>query len=450
MTWRNGWRCFEVKAVVQEKWTAESILKHFEALTPDPSWSFAGLTQRQTNYATHGYHRYPAKFIPQLVARLLSDFSAEGDLVVDPFMGSGTTLVEAKLNRRPSVGVDINPVAHLVAKAKVTPIEPSRLESAIALLEKSLSNQEQPALFILRERADSDFCGQRLDYWFPSDVKSELMRIHAAIENLPDEDLRVFFRCAFSHILKPCSWWLNRSVKPTRDLKKRIPPPILTFFQHVRRMASGNRQFWELLRQKDALDVPAKPYCADARQLPLPDSSAQLIVTSPPYVTSYEYADLHQLTVLWYQAVTDLKEFRRQFIGTASCNGKPVNMGSFIAETIVAALKGRDKKKAQEVAVYFTEMRECFLEMWRVLKRGGYACIVIGNTRLCGVEILNAQVFVEQMLSLGFELHQVILREIPSKILPRTRDQKTGKFAKVTEADFIAYPHEFILVLRKL
>jgi hypothetical protein len=63
---------------------------------------------------------------------------------------------------------------------------------------------------------------------------------------------------------------------------------------------------------------------------------------------------------------------------------------------------------------------------------------------------LNAQVFVEQMLSLGFELHQVILREIPSKILPRTLDQKTGKFAKVTEADFIAYPHEFILVLRKL
>lgn len=131
-----------MKAVVQEKWTAESILKHFEALTPDPSWSFAGLTQRQTNYATHGYHRYPAKFIPQLVARLLSDFSAEGDLVVDPFMGSGTTLVEAKFNRRPSVGVYINPVAHLVAKAKVTPIEPSRLESAIALLEKSLSNQE--------------------------------------------------------------------------------------------------------------------------------------------------------------------------------------------------------------------------------------------------------------------------------------------------------------------
>jgi hypothetical protein len=84
-----------------------------------------------------------------------------------------------------------------------------------------------------------------------------------------------------------------------------------------------------------------------------------------------------------------------------------------------------------------------------VLKRGGYACIVIGNTRLCGVEILNAQVFVEQMLSLGFELHQTILREIPRRMLPPTRDQETGKFAKVTETDFVAYPHEYILILRK-
>jgi DNA modification methylase len=438
-----------VKATVQEKWTAESILKHFEALTPDPSWSFAGLTPRQTNYATHGYHRYPAKFIPQLVVRLLSEFSNEGDLIVDPFMGSGTALVEAKLHRRPSVGVDINPVAYLVTKAKVTPIEPVRLRSAIASLEKSLSEHEQPSLFILQECLGDELVDQRLDYWFPTSVRTELMRLHVAIENLPDEDLRNFFRCAFSHILKPCSWWLNRSVKPTRDLKKRIPSPIQTFFQHVRRMELGNQQFWDLLLRNGALDVPVTPYCADARQLPLPSESTQLIITSPPYVTSYEYADLHQLTVLWYRTVTDLREFRRQFIGTASCNGKPVFTGSHIAEAIVSALKERNKKKANEVAVYFTEMRECFSEMWRVLKRGGYACIVIGNTRLCGVEVLNAQVFVEQMLSLGFELHEIILREIPSKILPRTRDQKTGKFAKVSEADYIAYPHEFILVLRK-
>ncbi|OYT74913.1 MAG: hypothetical protein CFK49_05975, partial [Armatimonadetes bacterium JP3_11] len=58
----------------------------------------------------YGYHRYPAKFIPQLAARLIDNYSRPGEWVVDPFMGSGTTLVEAKLLKRPSLGVDINPV----------------------------------------------------------------------------------------------------------------------------------------------------------------------------------------------------------------------------------------------------------------------------------------------------------------------------------------------------
>ncbi len=429
--------------------SADAIMERFHSLHPDLSWSFAGLTQRQTNYATHGYHRYPAKFIPQLVARLLADFSSEGDLVVDPFMGSGTALVEAKLHRRPSIGVDINPVAYLVTKAKVTPIEPSRLEAAVTLLERSVRKKEQPSLFALRERQIEEAVLQRLTYWFPTPVLSDLWRLHEAIEALPEEDLRDFFRCAFSHILKTCSWWSNRSVKPLRNLNKRIPPPIPTFFQQVRRMMTGNQEFWQLLRKGNALDVPAQPFLADARQLPVADGSVQLVVTSPPYVTSYEYADLHQLTVLWFQGVADLKEFRRQFIGTASCDGKPVWMNSQIAEQIVRCLRQRSARKAQEVAVYFTEMRECFTEMKRVLKPGGYLCIVIGNTRLLGVDILNAQVFVEQLLNMGFEWHAVFLREIPSKILPRTRDSKTGKFAKVEEADFVAYPHEFILVLRK-
>jgi DNA modification methylase len=76
--------------------SAASVLEQFTGLTPDPEWAFAHLTQAQTSYATHGYHRYPAKFIPQLAARLIEDYSHPGDTVLDPFMGSGTALVEAE------------------------------------------------------------------------------------------------------------------------------------------------------------------------------------------------------------------------------------------------------------------------------------------------------------------------------------------------------------------
>ena len=95
-------------------------------------------------------------------------------------------------------------------------------------------------------------------------------------------------------------------------------------------------------------------------------------------------------------------------------------------------------------------MLETFYEMYRVLKPHGKACVVIGNTKLEGVDILNAEVFLEQMKAIGFVKHKIIKREIPSKMLPSTRDAKTGRFTKVNKADSIIYPTEYILVMEKI
>ena len=96
-------------------------------------------------------------------------------------------------------------------------------------------------------------------------------------------------------------------------------------------------------------------------------------------------------------------------------------------------------------------MNQCFKEMKRILKKNGRACIVIGNTSLKGVEILNAEVFVEQMQNLGFKIDDIIKREIPSKNLPSTRDKKTSRFAKLTNKNNIQiYPTEYILIMKKL
>lgn len=422
---------------------------------PDPDWSFSGLTQRQTGYATHSYHRYPAKFIPQLAARLINEYSAPGTLVIDPFMGSGTTLVEAKLLKRPSIGVDINPAAHLIARAKVTAIEPSRLSMAIRQLEAMLQDAQQLALFERVEpytSCDNELrFGERLRYWFDEVTLSKLAWIQSAIDNTAlEEDTRDFFYCALSHVLKPLSFWHDRSVKPTRRLSKEIPDARDVFLKHVARMQRGNLEFWQLLNARSAVDVPAVPHCADARQIPVESETAALVVTSPPYVTSYEYADLHQLSVLWFRWASDLRTFREGFIGRS--NGAvdtDVNPHSPLAEQIVAQVEAVNPRKAREIALYFSEMYACFKEIRRVLLRRGYVCVIIGNTSLCGVSIQNFQVFNQQLSSLGFKIVNTILREIPSKILPKTRDKATGRFAKTKDADYTAYPMEYILIARK-
>ena len=379
----------------------QDVLELFEKTQIDPSWAFADKTRKDTTYATHGYHRYPAKFIPQIVSRLAQIYTQEGDLIVDPFGGCGTTLVESKVMRRPSLGVDINPVAVLMAQAKTTPHHPDDIERCFEDLKARMSSFNGNT----RVKAPAH---DRIDYWFQHQQKTQLAFLFSEISKIPDHKARDFFYCGFSNILKNCSIWLQKSNKPTRDLNKKPADPFVAFHRHARAMLRGNADFFRILEKRDSLHIPCEVSCTDARTIPTDSESVSLIVTSPPYVTSYEYADLHQLTALWFEYTKDLSDFRKRFIGTTHHNKKELMLNSEIAEHITKALMSKDEKIQREVATYFGEMNQVFKEMKRILKKGGRACIVIGNTHLKGVGILNAEVFVEQLLNLGFVVDDII------------------------------------------
>ena len=429
------------------------VHKPFAAVAPDLSWSFAELSAQQTGYITHGYHRYPAKFIPQVAARLIAEHSQPGDTVLDPFMGSGTTLVEAMVAGRQARGVDINPAAIIASRAKTTPIDPERLRVALADFDEKLDRLGgQPSLFPLPTPL-IPANQERLDFWFPREQQQRLGLVLALIEAVADAAVRGFLRCAFSHALKNASVWLMKSSKPTRDKAKMangVPDPGVPLRRHLRKMERANARFWELLpesfRRKPAADVQR----ADARKLPWRANTVHLVVTSPPYVTSYEYADLHQLTNQWLGELADIAATKDQFIGSAAARNRgEAEANSPLARQTVATLRSRSAAKAEEVRQYFLDMEDVFRECHRVLRPGGVLCNVIGNTALGGVDVLNAEVHAETKADLGFEIVDVIKRVIPSKTLPQVRDRKTGKFTSARAGSVEAYPEEFILICRK-
>ena len=121
---RHGWRFFDrTQAEAVRAFASSSALSgSFEitqtaALTSLDSidWDFDGA---KTSYLTHGIHPYPAKYIPQIPNALIQELSAVGDVVADIFCGSGTTLVEAITLKRHAIGIDANPLACLISKAK--------------------------------------------------------------------------------------------------------------------------------------------------------------------------------------------------------------------------------------------------------------------------------------------------------------------------------------------
>jgi len=435
------------------------VLQIFDILVEDSGWSFETLERKDTSYATHGFHRYPAKFIPQLARRCIEEHTRKEDIVCDPFMGCGTTLVEALVSGRKAIGTDINAVAWLITNAKSIPINPDKLNKEV---ERILNDIE--TYLLSKKQTQKTLSGlrinpiipknERINYWFPNEnTREELGIILGRINEIKDKNIKNFCLCAFSNILKGSSIWLMKSIKPTRDLNKEPQSPYKSFSRQIKMMLRGNKELYDLMPEQVRNNL--KEYFIakkqDARNLPCEPNSVSLIITSPPYVTSYEYADLHQLTALWLEYAKNVAEFREGFIGSIHKKEFDYNgIKSEIAKQEIEELSKKSKREAEAVRNYFFEMQQCFEEMHRVLKPKGKACIVIGDTELRKVSILNAEVFVEIMLNLGFKIHKVVKRIIPSKILPQTRDSKTGRFTSNHKADRLAYAYEYIIMMEKI
>jgi len=428
--------------------TPAQILNLFQSQPIESEWSF---NCSQTGKWSHSYHRYPAKFIPQLVEKLIDEYiHSENAHINDPFMGSGTTIVTAISRGLKASGVDINRMAYLITKVKATPIEPAYLDNQIkpflALLsflapESSIKTASIPPLIPENHR-------ERINYWFPESNQYELGQILRIIENQPDAMIKNFLRVAFSHILKSCSIWVQGSNKPTRDLKKVPANPYQSLKKHLKKMQKANHEFYQVVPAtvRDNLSDYLTIFREDAAKQPIADNSVDLIISSSPYVTSYEYADLHQLSTLWLNLAEDLADYRKYFIGTSHRDGDEKSLKSQIAQDIVSEMATKSQKLARNIKTFFVDMQTVFEESFRILKPHGRCCYVIGNTRLKSIDILNAQVFAESLQYAGFKLDRVIVREIPSKILPQKRDEKTGRFASCQTTGTQAYPIEYIVI----
>ncbi len=430
----------------------EEILHLFDTKKIDNTWSFVEYKPSDTGKWTHDYHRYPAKFIPQLVERLIDEYVSDKDAHInDPFYGCGTTIVTAISRGFKASGTEINKIAYLITKVKSTPIEPNYLEIKIKQFLAKVRYLENAQTTLFNRTIEPSIPERHIDrinYWFTDKKKIELGKILRVIYEEEDETIRDFFLVAFSHILKNCSIWLQRSTKPTRDLEKNSVKPYDALDKHLKKMQKGNKAFYDIVPSKvrDNLDDYLNIKISDARCQPVADNKVDLIVSSSPYVTSYEYADLHQLSTIWLDLAENLTEYKKKFIGTSYKKYENKKLRSKLALDIVNKMLEKNQKMANEIEAFFIDMEKVFDESFRILKNGGRCCYVIGDTRLKGVDISNAEVFAESLQHSGFKLNRVIKREIPSKILPQKRDEKTGKFASNDNANSEAYPVEYIVI----
>lgn len=390
----------------------------------------------------HKIHWYPAKF-PSFLVNLAFIHAKENGIqienVVDFFCGCGTTAVESKRSNYNFWGCDINPVATLIAKVKSTIYDENKLNELFRIILEKYDNKfiSITSEFVIKER---------ICYWYPEAQIIKLERLLLAIRDSAEGEYLDFFLCAFSNILRGCSRWLTKSIKPQIDPHKTLADVIESFNKQFNLMIKANNELIKYAIGATSNIVVENQSIFDNHNK---YDFADLIITSPPYVTSYEYADLHQLSTLWLGCIEDYRQLRKGTVGSlynANFNAD-LNCINEIGQNIVNELNDKVKEKAKSIFKYFYDLKKIAEQSFEILKNNSVAYFVIGNTQYNGVIIDNAKYLSSCLLDAGFLQVEAFRREIGTKNLTRNRDSK-GKFTTDPNARKV-YNIEHVLVAKK-
>lgn len=307
----------------------------------------------------HGFHSYPARMHPLTARRLIESFSAPKDVVLDPFCGSGTVLVEARLTGRRAIGVDANPLAVRLASRKLREAsEPQRqalVETARAVA--ALADERRKA----KAGPTRRYGPEDLEL-FDRYVLLELDGLRAGIGQTNDPHIRADLELVLSSLLTK----LSRKTSDTsnRDLPRRIAAgfPSRLF---VRKTEELTRQLGEVAPIMTKAP-PSRVLEGDARVLAgVDDRSVHLIVTSPPYPGVYDYLAHHEVRLRWLGLKAD----------------------RFATNEIGARRRLDPLGPTEGVQRWERELGAALLAMDRVLVSGGMAVLLLADSVLAGKPI---------------------------------------------------------------
>jgi SAM-dependent methyltransferase len=341
--------------------------------------------EEQARSHVHGFHSYPARMHPLSARRLIEELSQKGERVLDPFCGSGTVLVEARLLGREAVGVDANPLAARLAHLKARGSTPEERDRLIAFA------REAAALADERREAKSGpthrYSGADMNL-FATHVLLELDGLRLGIDRVPDPRARADLELVLSSILIKIS-------RRASDTAGREEP---------RRIAAGYparlfvRKTEELTRRLAEIEAPlaaAPPPLileGDARKLAgVTDGSVALVVTSPPYPGVYDYLEHHEARLRWLRLRADR-----------------------FGEAEIGARRSLDPLGPEEgLARWKRELGDVLRAFYRVMRPSARAVLLLADSVVAGEPVFAADLLKSGAPRFGFEVRALASQERP-------------------------------------
>jgi hypothetical protein len=401
------------------------------------------ITASKSNEYTHDIYKFPTKFIPEIPRWALRTLSKRnGAAIMDPFCGSGTTLVEASLLGKFSVGIDINPFCRLLSKVKTTPFNSKKFDESERLFNKIMSSLKDERNIHHRNKLDLPEL-YNLEHWFSKAAINELAVIRDLIshsQGVTSDDVVDFFKICLASILKRVSFADKQSPKPyvsKRIIKK---PPAVTkeFSRSYRNSIESLKRFSAAVHNRYSHIVP----CGNAKELILGKTfldqegieGYDLMVTSPPYINAYDLVRTFKLELFWLDLIhsQEVRGLKEKHIGTEEIpqilysKGSPTS-GHEGLDDIIEKIYRVDEKRAYVVWKFFDDMKQNLQQVFDLLLPGGCYVIVVGNSKIRNNEIQTSRILSDIGCKIGFQEIERLSYIIKNHYLRIPRGVRGGK-----------------------
>lgn len=392
----------------------ESASKEKYARKIDYSWDYRG---EKTKSYTHGIHTYPAMFIPQVARRLLETYTKEGDTICDIFCGSGTALVESRLLGRNAYGIDLNPLAIFLAKAKTMPINPQKLRKEYLALFTRVEKIKESEI----QRPDF----KNIDFWFKEKIIIKLAKLKKAIREIKDEAMQNFLMTAFSETVRYSSNTKNGEFKLVRMKGEKLVqhnPDVLEIFRNrAEKNIAGMADFYKDAKKDSWTKII---YGDSSKDNGIKANSINCIITSPPYGdsrTTVAYGQFSRLSAQWidvFDNPNDASGVDNALLGGRASKTLTHALPSEYLNDSLEKIAKQDEARAKDVLSFYLGLNECLKQAHRILKSKKYFCLVVGNRLVKQVRIPTDFIIAELAEKIGFTCDNIIVRNIPGKRMP--------------------------------
>jgi len=363
-------------------------------------------------------HPFPARMAPGIALEALGE-SKTPLRVLDPMTGSGTVLAVSRARGHHAIGVDLDPLAVLLAGVWTRTVDAEEVnDKAAIILDRARSRFRSLSSAAAYPTKSNEETRKFIRYWFDDYARRQLASLSLSIDRVQDKAIQDTLWCGFSRLIITKSSGASLAMdlshsRPHREFTSAPVKPFTRFISAVKTVVSNCPQ-----RGKNKVGPITNVKLGDARQLKVEDASIDLVLTSPPYLNAIDYMRCSKFSLVWMgHNIDKLRIIRGEGVGAEISSQEA--MDADWVKLLINQLKLTPKLSNHDyrlLSKYVWDMGKAISEVSRVLRRGGRAVYVVGDSTVRGTFVRNSAI-----VSALAQRHNLSLISRHSRTLPANR-----------------------------